>query len=79
MAKKFDKNLKLDYKKVINYIFRPKKFMSDEELKMKKLKINTSYYNSLTKAEKQFYWFFIFVLNFLVIFGGMFITRTFIN
>ena len=41
--------------------------MSDEELKMKKL-INTSYYNSLTKAEKQFYWFFIFVLNFLVIF-----------
>ena len=53
--------------------------MSDEELKMKKLKINTSYYNSLTKAEKQFYWIFIFVLNFLVIFGGMFITRTFIN
>lgn len=67
----------MDYKKVLNYIFRPKKFISDEEVKMKKLKINTSYYNSFTKAEKQFYWFFIFGSNILVIFGGMYLIKMF--
>ena len=53
----------MDYKKVISYIFKAKKYMTTKEIEEKRMAHQTKHWDSFNKSEKFFYFLFFFTMT----------------
>jgi hypothetical protein len=50
----------MDYKKVIKFYFNRKSPLPEDQMEKKRMPHQTQYFETFSKSEKRFFWFFAF-------------------